>query len=454
MTFSELVALIQAEDIHWVDLRATDLLGRLRCLTLPAGEVSPARFEKGVGAPTSHYGVEGDGDLVLLPDLSTARVDPTRDPPSVVILCDLGRPGEGLHPFAPRSVARAAEALLASAGLADEARFGIELEFYLFASVLREDGPLSQAVEVVPVGPAEPSDVPGPRTAYHAGGPEDSGRRLRERVAEVLGGWGIPVRYHHHEGGPLGQMEIELGLGRLLDAADWTALAVDLVSRVASEEGMVACFLPKPLSAEAGSGLHFHQLLLKGGENLFSGGGGLSETALHYVGGLLAHGRALSALVSPSTNSYRRLGPGFEAPVHLAFGRGNRTTAVRIPGYLTDPSQARIEYRPPDPTANPYLALSACLMAGIDGIRQGLDPVAKGWGPFASGAEPLGRRRRVAALPRSLAEALDALRRDQEFLTLGGVFPEELLARWISIKEAEVRAVAARPHPYEFFLYA
>jgi len=454
MTFSELVALIQAEDIHWVDLRATDLLGRLRCLTLPAGEVSPARFEKGVGAPTSHYGVEGDGDLVLLPDLSTARVDPTRDPPSVVILCDLGRPGEGLHPFAPRSVARAAEALLASAGLADEARFGIELEFYLFASVLREDGPLSQAVEVVPVGPAEPSDVPGPRTAYHAGGPEDSGRRLRERVAEVLGGWGIPVRYHHHEGGPLGQMEIELGLGRLLDAADWTALAVDLVSRVASEEGMVACFLPKPLSAEVGSGLHFHQLLLKGGENLFSGGGGLSETALHYVGGLLAHGRALSALVSPSTNSYRRLGPGFEAPVHLAFGRGNRTTAVRIPGYLTDPSQARIEYRPPDPTANPYLALSACLMAGIDGIRQGLDPVAKGWGPFASGAEPLGRRRRVAALPRSLAEALDALRRDQEFLTLGGVFPEELLARWISIKEAEVRAVAARPHPYEFFLYA
>ncbi|MBC7220860.1 glutamine synthetase [Candidatus Bipolaricaulota bacterium] len=453
MTFSELVALIQAEDLRWVDLRAVDLLGRLRCLTLPAGEISPALFEKGVGAATSHYGVGGEGDLVLLPDLSTARVDPTREPASVVILCDLAKPGEGVHPLAPRSVAKAAEALLTGAGLADEARFGVELEFYLFATVLREDRPLSQAVEVVPMGSGETNDGPGPRTAYHAGGPEDGGRRLRERVAEVLGGWGIPVRYHHHEGGPLGQMEIELGLGRLLEAADWTALAIDLVRRLASDEGMVACFLPKPLSAAAGSGLHCHQLLLKGGQNLFSGEGGLSETALHYIGGVLAHGRALSAFVSPSTNSYRRLGPGFEAPVHLAFGRGNRTTAVRIPGYITDPGQARIEYRPPDPTANPYLALSACLMAGIDGIRQGLDPVAKGWGPFDSDAEPLGRRRRVASLPRSLAEALDALKRDQEFLTLGGVFPEELIAHWISIKEAEVRAVAARPHPYEFFLY-
>ncbi len=453
MTFSELVALIQAEDIRWVDLRATDLLGRLRCLTLPAGELSPAVFEKGVGAAASHYGVGGEGDIVLLPDLATARVDTTRDLSSVVILCDLAHPGEGLHPLAPRSVAKAAEAFLVSAGLADEARFGVELEFYLFGGLLRDDRPLAQAVEILPIGLVEPKSVPGPRTSYHAGGPEDEGRRVRQRVAEALGEWGIPVRYHHHEGGTLGQMEIELGLGRLLDAADWTVVAMDMIARLASEEGMIACFLPKPLYDEAGSGLHFHQLLLKGGENLFAGEGGISETALHYVGGLLAHGRALSALVSPSTNSYRRLGPGFEAPVHLAFGRGNRTAAVRIPGYITDPAQARIEYRPPDPSCNPYLALAGCLMAGVDGIRQGLDPAAKGWGPYDADGEALARRRRVASLPGSLAEALDALARDQDFLTLGGVFSKDLLQRWRSVKEVEVRAVAARPHPYEFFLY-
>lgn len=453
MTFSELVALIQAEDLRWVDLRAADLLGRLRCLTLPASELTPATFEKGVGAAASHYGL-GGGDLVLLPDLATARVDLTRDPPSVLLLCDLARPDEGPHPMAPRTVARAAEALLQSAGIADEARFAVELEFYLFDSIWTEDTSLVQHVEVNPLGLTGPRSVPGPRSGYHAGGPEDHGRELRLRVVEALSRWGIPVRYHHHEGGPLGQMEIELGLGRLLDAADWTALAIDLIGRLAADQGLVACFLPKPMHNQAGNGLHFHQHLVGKGENLFAGEGGLSETAFHYVGGILAHGRALSALVSPSTNSYRRLGPGFEAPVHLAFGRANRTAAVRIPGYLTDPAQARIEYRPPDATCNPYLALAACVMAGVDGIRQGLDPVEKGWGPVEDSLDArTTRRRKIASLPGSLGEALSALERDHDFLGLGGVFPDELVARWILLKEAEIREVAARPHPYEFLLY-
>jgi len=456
MTFGELVALIQAEDIQWVDLRAADLLGRLRCLTLPAAEVSPVTFEKGVGAAAGHYGFgnSGEGDWVLLPDLSTARVDPTRDPPAVLILCDLARPDEGPHPLAPRTVAKAAETFLVSAGIADQARFGVELEFYLFDAIWAEDTPLSQQVEVVPLGTVGPRAVPGPRSGYHAGGPEDRGRAIRQRAVEILGRWGVAVRYHHHEGGPLSQMEIELGLGRLLDAADWTVLAVDLVSRLAADEGFVACFLPKPMHNQAGNGLHFHQHLVAKGENTFAGEKDLSETALHYVGGILTHGRALSALVSPSTNSYRRLGPGFEAPVHLAFGRANRATAVRIPGYITDPSQARIEYRPPDPTCNPYLALSACLMAGVDGVRRGVDPVAKGWGPVEGrlNAEG-GRRRRIASLPATLDEALAALERDHDFLTLGGVFPEELVNVWLRAKREEIRAVAARPHPYEFLLY-
>lgn len=453
MTFSELVSLIQAEDLRWVDLRTVDLLGRLRCLTLPAGELTPDTFAKGVGAAASHYGL-GSGDLVLVPDLTTARVDLARDPPSLVLLCDLARPDEGPHPMAPRTVAKAAEAFLTSAGIADEARFGVELEFYLFDAIWTEDTPLGQHVEVSPLGATGPRAVPGPRSGYHAGGPEDAGRALRQQVVEALGRWGVPVRYHHHEGGPLGQMEIELGLGRLLDAADWTALAMDLIARLAAEEGLTACFLPKPMHNQAGNGLHFHQHLVAKGENLFAGEGGLSETAFHYMGGILAHGRALSALVSPSTNSYRRLGPGFEAPVHLAFGRANRTAAVRIPGYLTDPAQARIEYRPPDPTCNPYLALAACVMAGVDGTRHGIDPMAKGWGPVEDSLDArTSRRRKIASLPGSLGEALAALERDHAFLNLGGVFPDPLIARWLSLKEAEIREVAARPHPYEFLLY-
>ncbi|MCR4392232.1 MAG: glutamine synthetase beta-grasp domain-containing protein [Candidatus Acetothermia bacterium] len=458
MTFEELLAIIQAEDIRWVDLRAVDLAGRLRCLSLPAGELSPAVFQRGIGVDASNYGLAGveESDMVLLPDPATARIDPTRDPPALVILCDLARPGEGPFPAAPRSVARAAEGFLQSSGIADHALFGVELEFYLFDSVQVDDLLLSQGVEIVPLeGQSSLSleALPSPRSAYHAGGPEDRGRALRERAVEVLTRWGIPVRYHHHEGGSLGQMEIELGFGKLLEAADWTALAQDLIARLAADEGLVACFLPKPIHDQAGSGLHFHQYLAGQGRSLFAGEDGLSELALHYVGGLLVHGRALSALVSPSTNSYRRLRPGFEAPVHLAFGHANRTAAVRIPGYI-DPASARIEYRPPDPSCNPYLALSACLMAGVDGIRQAIDPVAKGWGPHEGSLYERGRRgRRVSVLPRNLEEALDALRADHGFLTLGGVFPEELIELWLAAKGAEAAQVAARPHPYEFRLY-
>lgn len=454
MTFEEIRALLQAEDVPWVDLRAVDILGHLRCLTLPAEEFSPDVVERGVGAAGSHYGLAmtQEGDMVLLADLSTARLDPTRAPPALTLLCDLARPNEGPCALAPRTVAKAAAALLRDSGLADQAIFGVELEFYLFEDVWFDESPLSPGVEVVPLGEGV-EVLPGPRSAYHAGGPADRGRHVRERVVEVLRGWGIPVRYHHHEGGALGQMEIELGLGPLVEAADWVALATDLITRVSAEEGLVACFLPKPVWGQPGSGLHFHQYLATQGRNLFGGEEGLSQTALNYVGGILAHGQALSALVSPSTNSYRRLRPGFEAPVHLAFGRANRTAAIRIPGYL-EPSQARIEYRPPDPSCNPYLALAACLMAGIDGIRQGIDPQAKGWGPVEENLYDHPRRgRRIASLPRSLDDALDALEEDHEFLTLGGVFPPELLETWTRLKRQEAQEVAARPHPYEFRLY-
>lgn len=459
MELSELRSLAQREGIEWLELRAVDLFGHLRSLELPAAALSQELLSHGVGADASNYGLATteDSDMVLLPDAEAAFLDPVRPSPALVMLCDLALPGAGPHPLAPRSVARRAQALLSQLGIADEARFGVELEFYLFDTIQVEDSALGQGVEIVPlegVPGLSQEALPLPRTAYHAGEIEDRGRMVRERVCAILTDWGIPIRYHHHEVGSFGQMEIELGLGSLLSAADWTTVAMDLVRRVAAEEGLVACFLPKPLHGQPGGGLHIHQSLFKNGVNLFQAQGGLSNLALNYVGGLLHHGRALSALVSPSTNSYRRLGPGFEAPVYLAFGTANRTAAVRVPGYLKS-GNARIEYRPPDPTCNPYLALAACLLAGLDGIRTGIDPVAKGWGPWDSNLYelPPRKRRRIADLPRNLSQALDALERDHEFLTPGDVFPKELIELWISAKRAEVEEISGRPHPYEFLLY-
>lgn len=450
MTFAELVALLQEEGVRYVELRAVDLWGRLRGLTIPVESLTEEMVREGVGVDGGHYGLatSEESDWVLLPDLEAVYLDPLAEPPAALILCDLGRPGEGPSPLSPRTVAAAAERFLRDAGIAQEARFAVELEFYLFEEIHVADSSLAQGVEIMPMeGQVDlwGNVLPRRASAYHAQGAEDLGKTVRDRVVEVLTRWGIPVRYHHHEAGGLGQMEIELGLGGLKAVGDWTVLAKDLISRVAANEGLVACFLPKPLYDQPGNGLHLHQCLVGPGGNLFAGEEGLSEAGLAYVGGLLAHGRALSAIVSPSTNSYRRLQPGFEAPVELFFGAADRTAAVRIPGYLS-PDKIRVEYRPPDPTCNPYLALAACLMAGIDGIRQGIDPVSRGWGP--------GRKRRVQALPRSLEEALEALRRDHEFLTVAGVFPPELIDLWLAGKEKEAWELSARPHPYEFRLYA
>lgn len=443
MTFAEFVALLQEEHLRYVELRAVDLSGRLRGLTIPAEAFSEEMVKEGVGVDGAHYGLAHaeESDWVLLPDLDAVYLDPLREPAAAVVLCDLGRPGEGPSPLAPRSVARAALRFLRDAGIAKDARFAVELEFYLFREIHVRDGPLAQGVEILAL---EGQPVPPPYSGYHLSGAADRGRDVRDRVVEILTRLGIPVRYHHHEGG-YGQMEIELGLGSLVQAGDWTVLAKDFIARVAAKAGLVACFLPKPIPNHAGSGLHLHQLLRDADGNLFAGEEGISETGLAYLGGLLLHGRALSALVSPSTNSYRRLRGGFEAPVELFFGTADRTAAVRIPGYLTNPADLRVEYRPPDPTCNPYLALAACLMAGIDGIRHGIDPVAKGWGP--------GKRRRVPLLPQSLEEALAALARDHDFLTVGGVFPAELLGLWLDQKAREAKEVASRPHPFEFHLY-
>jgi glutamine synthetase len=264
-----------------------------------------------------------------------------------------------------------------------------------------------------------------------------------------IAGAGIPVKYHHHEVGPFGQQEIELGFGSLVAMADATQIVKSIVRCAAGDAGLTATFMPKPIFGEAGSGLHLHQYLVRGGTNLFASEGELSDLALCYIGGLLTHGAGLMGLTNPSTNSYRRLVPGYEAPVDFVFGTGNRSAAVRIPGYA-GASKRRIELRTMDATANPYLAFAAILLAGIDGIKRRLDAAELGYGPFEKDAY---EERSAAGVPRELAEALDALESDHAYLTETGIVPQELLDAWIRTKRHELLAVRARPNPHEFTLY-
>jgi len=294
---------------------------------------------------------------------------------------------------------------------------------------------------------------------YHAIPPKDQLYNLRSEICLLLEEMGIEVKYHHHEVGGPGQSEIETPLVGLLAAGDMTMLVKYVTKMAARGRGKTVTFMPKPLYGEAGSGMHFHQMLLKGGQNLFfdpAGYGSMSQTALHYIGGLLAHGPALLGLTNPSTNSYRRLVPGYEAPVNAFFSLGNRSAAVRIPKYADQPETARMEFRPPDATCNPYLALAAQLMAGLDGIRRQIDPTAAGFGPIDANIFTWTDAQRAAIkhLPGSLREALDALATDHAFLLEGEVFSEEMLAQWIAFKrEAEYYPVRNRPHPYEMQLY-
>jgi len=293
---------------------------------------------------------------------------------------------------------------------------------------------------------------------YHAIPPQDRLYNIRAEICQNLGAMGVPVKYHHHEVGGPGQCEIETPMLPLLSAADAVLIGKYVVRMVAEQRGLTATFMPKPLFGEAGSGLHCHQRLERNGENIFFDAGGygsLSETARFYIGGLLQHGGAVLGFTNPSTNSFRRLVPGFEAPVSAIFSLGNRSAAIRIPSYANDAASARIEFRPPDATSNPYLAMAAQLMAGIDGIRRRLDPTELGFGPVDEDifSWPEERRKAVKALPTSLDAALDALENDHGFLMEGDVFSEDLIARWIEAKRREQRQVRNRPHPYEIELY-
>jgi len=453
--------------VKMVDLKFTDLAGRWHHVTIPTKLLDDSLLRDGVGFDASSVGLRPvkAGDMVLLPDLGTGFLDPFWELPTLSFMCSAFE-ADTKQPFSrdPRNIARRAEQVMRDLGIADEAMFGPEYEFYVFDSVAFENE-VNGASYRVDSREADWQSAKGghghviPRHGgYHVMPPKDQLYNLRSEMAVVLDELGVAVKYHHHEVGGPGQCEIETPLMTLTRAGDATQIVKYVTKMVAHRHQQTVTFMPKPLYGEAGNGMHFHQLLQKAGKNVFydpAGYGMLGEVALSYIAGLLEHAPALLAITNPSTNSYRRLIPGFEAPVNAFFSLGNRSAAIRVPKYADQPETARMEFRPPDGTCNVYLALAAQLMAGLDGIRRKLDPRALGFGPFDTDVFKWTpeQRRDVKPLPSSLPEALAALERDHAFLLEGDVFDEGLIEDLVKHRAEEHHAVALRPHPYEVALY-
>jgi glutamine synthetase len=466
--YAEASHFVANNDIKMVDLKYADLWGRWHHVTVPSQQFTPALLEEGVGFDASSVGLKPlkAGDMVVVPDLSTGFVDPFWQAATLSFICSAKEADTRLDfPRDPRNIARQAEAYLRQQGIADESHWGPEFEFYVFDSVAFENevhrvGYRLESAEGYWNSPKGGLGHYIPmHGGYHAHPPRDSLYNLRSEMCLYLEGMGVPIKYHHHEVGGPGQVEIETPMMGLLASADATMLVKYATKMTAAFHSQTATFMPKPIFGEAGNGMHFHQMLRRDDRSLFydaKGYAGLSQTALHYIGGLLSHGPALLAFTNPSTNSFRRLVPGYEAPVNLFFSVGNRSAAVRIPLYANNPTDQRIEFRPPDATCNVYLALAAQLMAGLDGIVNEIDPTDAGFGPFDSNIFTWSEkeRKKVKGLPASLAEALNALAADHEFLLAGGVMDAEFIHDWIDYKmKQEYYQVRDRPHPYEMALY-
>ncbi len=467
-TFEQAQKYVRDYSVEMIDLKFCDLWGRWHHLTIPASQFGHDLMEKGVGFDGSAVGLKSvkAGDMVLVPDLGTGFMDPFWDTPTLSFICTtLEADTHAVFVNDPRNIALRAEAYLQSTSLADESRWGPEFEFYIFDRVSYEYG-INRAYYEIFSAEADWNSAQGghghyipAHGGYHAIPPKDALYKLRSEIASNLEKMGVPVKYHHHEVGGPGQCEIETPMMGLIQSGDASMIIKYVTKMTAHQHGQTATFMPKPLYGEAGSGMHFHQHLFKKKKNIFydpKGYGCLSQEGLYYIGGLLVHGAALLAITNPSTNSYRRLVPGYEAPVNAFFSLGNRSAAVRIPKYANQPESARMEFRPPDATGNVYLMLAAMLMAGLDGIRNKIDPTANGFGPIDQNifAWSEGQRAAIKSLPASLNEALRALEADHDFLTTGGVFSEELIQQWVDYKRnVEYFAVRNRPHPYEMSLY-
>jgi glutamine synthetase len=458
---------IQDKGIRAIDLRFMDMPGMWQHFTIPAGVFSESTFQEGLGFDGSS--IRGwksihESDMIVIPDPATAFLDPFFAQPTLTLICDILDPvTKERYPRDPRNLALKAENYLVSTGIADTAYFGCEAEFFVFDDVRFDQTAnagyyfLDSAEGRWNSGRDEKPNLgykPRYKEGYFPVPPTDSLHDLRGEMVRIMEEIGLTVEAHHHEVATAGQCEIDIRFSTLVHTADSLMKFKYVVKNTALCHGKTATFMPKPLFGDNGSGMHCHQSLWKDGQPLFPGNGyaGLSQLALYYIGGLLKHARALAALIAPTTNSYKRLVPGFEAPVNLAYSRRNRSASIRIPLYTESPKAKRLEFRPPDPSCNPYLALAAQLMAGLDGILNRIDP-----------GQPLDKDlydlppeelKNIPTMPGSLEEALMELEKDHEFLLKGDVFTEDFLKTWIDYKRhREVEEMALRPHPYEFALY-
>jgi len=468
-TADEVLALIRDEAIDIVDFRFCDLPGLMQHFSAPAHELSEDAFEEGLGFDGSS--IRGfqeiqESDMILVPDPNTVVIDPFRAHRTLNINCFVRDPIT-LEPYSrdPRYVAKKAEDHLVSTGLADTCYFGPEAEFFIFDDVRfhYDQHSASHSVDSIEAAWNTARDEGGHnlgykiryKEGYFPVPPMDQYQDLRSEMILTMERLGIEVEIQHHEVGTAGQAEIDMRFDTLLRMADKLMLYKYVVKNVAWAAGKSATFMPKPIFQDNGSGMHCHQSLWKGGEPLFfdeAGYAGLSDMARWYIGGLLAHAPAILAFAAPTTNSYKRLVPGYEAPVNLVYSQRNRSASVRIPLYSKSPKAKRLEFRCPDPSCNPYLAFSAMLQAGLDGINNRTEPpppVDKDL--YDLPPEELAK---VPQVPGSLDEALRALENDNAFLKVGGVFTDDLIETWIDFKRAnEIDAVRLRPHPYEFALY-
>ena len=448
--------------VEAVDIRFTDIRGMVQHFSLPIEGVDHALFEEGFGFDGSSVrGFQSidQSDLILMADLNTAVIDPFFAHKTLAVTCDVYDPIER-QPYGrdPRGVAKRAEEYLKTTGIADTAYFGPEAEFFLFSNVQYEVTENKSYYEVDShegfwnTASSEPklSYLNRIKEGYFPLPPLDKTQDVRAEMVKIMGECGINVEVHHHEVGGGGQAEIDMRYDSLLRMADNLLLYKYICKNVATKYDLIVTFMPKPLFEENGSGMHVHQSLWKDGQPLFYGDNyaNLSDMALHYIGGILKHAPALLAFTNPTTNSYRRLVPGYEAPVNLVYSNRNRSAAIRIPVYNNNPKSKRVETRFPDPTANPYYALPALLLAGLDGIENQIDP------GDAVDADLYEGDIETAMVPGNLGAVLDALEADHEFLLKGDVFTKDIIETYIGYKrENEADAVAMRPHPYEFQLY-
>jgi glutamine synthetase len=467
-TAQDVLNLIKEQDIKLIDLKFIDMPGIWQHLTVYYDQIDESSFVDGVpfdGSSIRGWKAINESDMTMVLDPNTAWIDPFMAEPTLSIICSIKEPRTGeWYDRCPRVIANKAVEYLKSTGIGDTAYFGPEAEFFVFDDV-RFDQTESKAFYYVDSvegrwnsGREEAGGnlayKPRYKEGYFPVAPTDTLQDMRTEMLLTMAACGVPIEKHHHEVATGGQCELGFKFGKLVEAADWLMTYKYCIKNVARKYGKTVTFMPKPLFNDNGSGMHTHQSIWNGGQPLFAGDkyAGLSQMALWYIGGILKHAPALLALTNPTTNSYKRLVPGFEAPVNLAYSQGNRSASVRIPLSGSNPKAKRLEFRCPDATSNPYLAFAAMLCAGIDGIKKQIDP----GDPLDVDIYDLSPEElaKIPSTPGSLLDALKCLEDDHEFLTVGGVFTEDFITNWIEYKlDNEVNPMRLRPHPYEFALY-